>query len=52
MRKRFSSFPKVSDALNGMTAMTRQASVLNPLTIHKKTQRTKALFALGVVCIL
>lgn len=52
MRKRFSSFPKVSDALNGVVAITRQASVFNPLSLHKREQKTKALFALGVVCFL
>lgn len=53
MRKRIlPAFPKVSDTLNGFMVIGRQAAVLNPFTLHKKAQRTKALLALGVVCFL
>lgn len=51
MRKQF-SFLKVSDALNGMAAISRQVAVLNPFALHKKEQKAKAYFALGVVCFL
>lgn len=34
------------------TSSLRQLSVLNPLTIHKKGRRTKAIFALALVCFL
>jgi len=51
MNKRFPfNFSKVSDALNGVIAIGRQASVFNPFTLHKKGTHGKALFALGVVC--
>lgn len=51
MNKRFPfNSPKVSDALNGVIAIGRQAAVFNPFTFHKKGTHGKALFALGVVC--
>ena len=51
MNKRFPFiFPKVSDALNGVVALGRQAAVFNPFTFHKKGTKGKAIFALGVVC--
>lgn len=49
MRKLF-SFPKVSDALNGMMAVGRQVSFLNPFALQHKGVRARALFALGLVC--
>ncbi|MBB1286307.1 EamA family transporter [Flavisolibacter sp. BT320] len=52
MRRKFIfSIPKVSDALNGAVAFTRQATLLNPLNFLQKGTRPKALFALGVVCL-
>lgn len=52
MRRKFIfSFPKVSDALNGAVAFTRQASLLNPFHFLQRGTRPKALFALGVVCL-
>lgn len=51
MNKRFSfSFPKVSDALNGIVAVTRHAAILNPFTFQQKGTRTKAMIALAFVC--
>ena len=51
MNKRFQfNLPKVSDALNGVIAIGRQASVLNPFTFKQKGTHGKALFALGIVC--
>jgi drug/metabolite transporter (DMT)-like permease len=51
MNKRFQfSLPKVSDALNGIIAVTRHASILNPLTLKERGTTTKAFFALGIVC--
>ncbi len=51
MRKRLSfSFPKVSDALNGAVAVTRQAAMLNPFTFKQKGTKSKAYVALGIVC--
>ena len=51
MNKRFQfNLPRVSDALNGIIAVSRHASVLNPLTFNKRGATTKALFALGIVC--
>ena len=44
------SLPKVSDALNGIIAIGRQASVLNPFTYKQRGAKTKAIFALAVVC--
>lgn len=52
MRRKFIfSFPKASDALNGTVAFTRHASLLNPLNFWQRGTKTKALFALGVVCL-
>jgi drug/metabolite transporter (DMT)-like permease len=52
MRKRtWFLFPKVSDALNGIAALTRQAAVVNPFTLRQKGTQSKALFALAVVCV-
>jgi hypothetical protein len=43
MNKRFQfSLPKVSDALNGIIAVTRHASILNPLTLKERGTTTKA----------
>lgn len=51
MNKRFSfNFPKVSDALNGIVAVKRHASILNPLHLKKRGTNHKAIFALVVVC--
>ena len=51
MRKRFSiRWPKASDALNGMVAISRQAVFWGPFLIRQKGTRSKALFALGIVC--
>ena len=51
MNKRFSfSLPKVSDALNGVITIGRQAAVFNPFTFKKKGTHGKALFALAIVC--
>jgi drug/metabolite transporter (DMT)-like permease len=51
MRKWFStSFPRVSDALNGVVAATWQAAVLTPF--RQRGEKTKAVFALVVVCFL
>lgn len=44
------NLPKVSDALNGVIAFGRQASVLNPFTFKKKGTQGKAVFALAIVC--
>ena len=53
MRKWFSSsFPRVSDALNGVMAATRQTAVFNPFAFQKKDGKAKAVFALAVVCFL
>jgi drug/metabolite transporter (DMT)-like permease len=50
MRTKFTSFfPRVSDAMNGVVAFTRQAALLNPFARQSGT-RSKAYFALGVVC--
>ena len=46
------SFPKVSDALNGVVAITRHASVLNPFTFRQRGTQSKAVLALVVVCFL
>ncbi|WP_121352488.1 DMT family transporter [Flavisolibacter nicotianae] len=51
MRKGF-SFPKVSDALNGIVAASRQATFLKPFALRQKGARGRAVFALGVVCFL
>jgi drug/metabolite transporter (DMT)-like permease len=51
MNKRISfNLPKVSDALNGVVAIGRQASVLNPFTYKHKGTQGKAIFALAIVC--
>jgi drug/metabolite transporter (DMT)-like permease len=51
MSKRISfSIPKVSDALNGVAAIGRQASFLNPFTFKQKGTQGRAIFALSVVC--
>jgi hypothetical protein len=51
MRNKFSFFiPKVSDALNGVVALTRQAAVLNPFTWKQQGTKQKAYVALGIVC--
>ncbi|HEY0042367.1 MAG TPA: EamA family transporter [Flavisolibacter sp.] len=51
MNKRFSfNLPKVSDALNGVIAIGRQAAVFNPFNFKKKGTHGKALFALAIVC--
>ena len=51
MRTRISyTVSRVSDALNGVVAFTRQASAFNPFGFHKKGAQTKAVFALGIVC--
>jgi drug/metabolite transporter (DMT)-like permease len=51
MRTKFSFFfPKVSDALNGVVALTRQAIVLNPFTWKEQGTKRKAYLALGIVC--
>ena len=39
-----------SDAQNNLNIAVRYISYLNPLTIHKKSTRAKAFFALGLVC--
>ena len=44
------NLPKVSDALNGVIAIRRQASVLNPFTYKQKGTKGKAIFALAIVC--
>src|SRR5215210_7088673 len=44
------NLPKVSDALNGVIAMGRQASALNPFTYKQKGTEGKAIFALAIVC--
>jgi drug/metabolite transporter (DMT)-like permease len=50
MRTKFTSFfPRVSDALNGVAAFTRQAVLLNPFAPQRGT-KSKAYFALGLVC--
>ncbi|MDQ6609302.1 MAG: EamA family transporter [Bacteroidota bacterium] len=51
MSKRFSrTFPKVSDALNGIMAVKRYTSVFNPATFKHREKKSKAFFALGIVC--
>lgn len=42
--------PLPSDAQNSLNLAFRYFSYLNPLTIHKKGRRTKAYFALAIVC--
>lgn len=51
MKGRFQfSLPSVSDALNGIATIGRQALALNPFTLRHKGTRSKALFALCIVC--
>jgi drug/metabolite transporter (DMT)-like permease len=50
--KFFTVFPRVSDALNGITTLSRHAARFNPLTLRKREPKSKALFALSVVCFL
>lgn len=53
MRKRgLFPFPKFSDALNGIAAFSRNAAGLNPFTFKQRATRSKAIFALAVVCFL
>ena len=44
------SNPIVSDAQNTLNLAVRYISYLNPLTIHKKGTKARALFALAMVC--
>lgn len=44
------NLPKVSDALNGVVAIGRQAAILNPFTYKQKGTEAKAILALIVVC--
>jgi drug/metabolite transporter (DMT)-like permease len=44
------SKPIASDAQNSLNIAIRYASYLNPLTLHKKGKRGKALFCLALVC--
>lgn len=50
-RKILFGIPRVSDTLNGMVAVSRRAGVFRPLSLSEKGKQTKALFALGVVCL-
>src|SRR5215210_1759099 len=51
MNRRFQfNLPKVSDALNGIAAIGRQASALNPFSFKRKGTKGKALVALALVC--
>ena len=51
MAKRFSfTFPKVSDALNGIDAIGKQVAVLNPFALKERGTKGKAIFALCIVC--
>jgi drug/metabolite transporter (DMT)-like permease len=51
MNKRFPfMLPKVSDALNGVIALGKQAAVFNPFTYRKKGVKGNAILALGIVC--
>src|SRR5688572_23536624 len=51
MNKRFPFIlPKVSDALNGVVALGKQAAIFNPFILTKRGAKGKAIFALGVVC--
>src|SRR5690349_3196417 len=40
----------MSDALNTLNVAVRYLGHLNPLTLHRKSRRVKAVFALGLVC--
>ena len=51
MNKKFPFYlPKVSDALNGISAVWRQAASLSPAMYKNKSSHTKALIALALVC--
>lgn len=49
MSNRF-GFPNLSDALNGIDAIGRQAAAFNPFTLHRRGKKGKAFFALAIVC--
>jgi drug/metabolite transporter (DMT)-like permease len=42
--------PAVSDAQNNLNVVIRYIGYLNPLTLHRRGTRAKALFALALVC--
>ncbi len=44
------NIPKVSDALNGVVAIGRQAALLNPFNYTQRGTQSKAVFALVIVC--
>ena len=44
--------PSFNKTITTATDTVKSLSVFNPLTIHKKGTRAKALFALAVVCVL
>jgi drug/metabolite transporter (DMT)-like permease len=60
LRSPFSSYPSeifkmsetsfFSDAQNNLSAIVKHISNLNPLTIHRKERKVKAIFALVMVC--
>ncbi|MDB5207214.1 MAG: drug/metabolite-transporting permease [Flavisolibacter sp.] len=51
MNKRFQfTLPKVSDALNGITAAKRHAASIHPSNFRNRNTNGKALFALSIVC--
>ncbi len=51
MRTKFTFIlPKVSDALNGVVALGRQAAILNPFAWRQQGTKRKAYVALAIVC--